>query len=67
MYAPPPGATDILGLEMAGTIGDRRVMALLAGGGYAEKVAVDERLLMDVPKSISLHQASAIPETWLTA
>lgn len=44
-----------------------RVMALLPGGGYAEYVAVPEELLMPVPPDLSLCQAAAIPETWLTA
>lgn len=44
-----------------------RVMALLPGGGYAEYVTVPEELLMPVPADLSLCQAAAIPETWLTA
>ena len=67
LYPPPPNTTDVLGLECAGRVGDRRVMALLPGGGYAEQVAVPESLLMDVPPNLSLRQAAAIPETWLTA
>lgn len=68
-----------MGLEVAGTVaalgpgakkgwklGDR-VMALLCGGGYAEYVAVPEELLMPVPPNLSLCQAAAIPEVWLTA
>lgn len=78
-YPPPPGASPIIGLEASGVIeslGDAcelgfavgdRVMALLAGGGYAEAVAVDERLLIKVPDGMDLKTAGAIPETWLTA
>ena len=44
-----------------------RVMTLLSGGGYAEYVAVPEELLMTVPPHLSLSQAAAIPEAWLTA
>eukprot|EP01062_Namystynia_karyoxenos_P002192 TRINITY_DN10774_c0_g1_i1.p2 TRINITY_DN10774_c0_g1~~TRINITY_DN10774_c0_g1_i1.p2 ORF type:complete len:377 (+),score=134.15 TRINITY_DN10774_c0_g1_i1:125-1132(+) len=74
-YPVPPGATDVLGLEMAGTVvrpGSRwgagdRVMALLSGGGYADYVSVPEELLMRIPQGYNLHQAAAIPETWLTA
>jgi NADPH:quinone reductase-like Zn-dependent oxidoreductase len=70
--------TDILGLEMAGEIietgqnvrgwrpGDR-VCALLAGGGYAEQVAVHQDMLMRIPDSWSFAQAAAVPEVWLTA
>eukprot|EP00656_Telonema_subtile_P049705 TRINITY_DN6240_c0_g1_i2.p2 TRINITY_DN6240_c0_g1~~TRINITY_DN6240_c0_g1_i2.p2 ORF type:complete len:164 (+),score=19.52 TRINITY_DN6240_c0_g1_i2:118-609(+) len=64
LYPPPKGETDILGLEASGTVvhsnsqrwkdGDR-VMTLLAGGGYADYVAVDEGLLMPVPTSMSLQ------------
>lgn len=77
-YPPPPGAPDILGLDMAGEItavganaqgwrvGDR-VCALLAGGGYAERVAVDQRLLLPVPSGWSLAEAACLPEVYLTA
>ncbi|XP_044022685.1 quinone oxidoreductase PIG3 isoform X1 [Siniperca chuatsi] len=79
LYPPPPGGSDIIGLEVAGTVDtlgsgvkrgwkpDDRVMALLCGGGYAEYVAVPEELLMPVPPNLTLGQAAAIPETWLTA
>jgi putative PIG3 family NAD(P)H quinone oxidoreductase len=78
LYPPPDGESEILGLECAGTVteigpeacrcapGDR-VMALLAGGGYAEEVACDEGVAMPVPAGLSLEQAAAIPEAWLTA
>lgn len=77
-YPPPPGAPQTLGLEMAGVVaaiapgvegwrpGDR-VCALLAGGGYAERVAVDQRLLLPVPPGWSLSRAAAVPEVFLTA
>lgn len=76
-YPPPPGAPDILGLEMAGTILDTggagqfavgdRVCALLSGGGYAERVAIDHRLLLPVPDDWPLTRAAALPEVFLTA
>ena len=75
-YPVPPGETDILGLEMSGTVvgggttkfpTNSKVMSLLGGGGYAEYVAVDENMLMPVPDGISLRVAAGIPETWLTA
>lgn len=78
-YPPPPGESEILGLEAAGTvekvgsdctgswkIGDK-VMALLTGGGYAEFVAVPEDILLPVPVGMSLTVAGGIPEVWLTA
>jgi putative PIG3 family NAD(P)H quinone oxidoreductase len=77
-YPPPPGVTDILGLEMAGTIAavggavqgwqpGERVMALLPGGGYAELAAVPQGLLMRLPEGWSFAQGAAVPEAWLTA
>lgn len=78
LYPPPPDASPILGLECAGTVrevgagvsgwrvGDR-VMALLSGGGYAEEVVVDAGSVMPVPASLSLEQAAALPEVFLTA
>uniref|UniRef100_A0A672HK14 Tumor protein p53 inducible protein 3 n=2 Tax=Salarias fasciatus TaxID=181472 RepID=A0A672HK14_SALFA len=79
LYPPPPGESDIIGLEVAGTVHtlgpgvmspwrpDDKVMALLSGGGYAEYVAVPEQLVMPVPSNLTLCQAAAIPEAWLTA
>uniref|UniRef100_A0A3P8STA4 Tumor protein p53 inducible protein 3 n=1 Tax=Amphiprion percula TaxID=161767 RepID=A0A3P8STA4_AMPPE len=79
LYPPPPGESDIMGLEVAGTVDslgpgvkmdwkpDDRIMALLRGGGYAEYVSVPEELLMSVPSNLTLSQAAAIPEAWLTA
>jgi tumor protein p53-inducible protein 3 len=78
MYPPPPGASPILGLECAGTVlevgegvagwrvGDR-AMALLAGGGYAEQVVVDAGSALHVPQRLSLEEAAAVPEVFLTA
>jgi len=77
-YPPPRGASDILGLECAGVVravqgdvgafrvGDR-VMALLAGGGYAERVVVPHGQVLAVPSGMSLEAAAAIPEAFLTA
>lgn len=77
-YPPPPGESDILGLEAAGTVervgpgstrwkvGDR-VMALLAGGGNAEFVPVNEDHLLPVDATMTFRDAAAIPEVWLTA
>ncbi len=77
-YPPPPGASSIPGLECAGVVdrlgegvegvrvGDR-VMALLAGGGQAEWVAVPAGQLMPVPANLTLEEAAAIPEAALTA
>lgn len=75
LYPPPPGATDILGLEMAGIVeeaagpwkkGDR-VMALLPGGGYAERVRLPADMAMPMPDNLSFTEAAAIPEVFLTA
>ncbi len=68
-YPPPPGESAILGLEGAGTVEGtgERVFFLLAGGGYAEKVAVDRRMLMSIPDGMGFEEAAAIPEAWLTA
>ncbi|EPA9110709.1 MAG: NAD(P)H-quinone oxidoreductase [Serratia liquefaciens] len=76
-YAPPPGASDIPGLEIAGVVvatgvdvqnyavGDS-VCALIAGGGYAEYCKVHESNALPVPKGFSLVEAAAIPETFFT-
>jgi putative PIG3 family NAD(P)H quinone oxidoreductase len=76
-YPPPPGAPPYPGLECSGTvsaIGDGvtkfkagdEVCALLAGGGYAEKVAVPEGQLLPQPKSATLTEAASFPETVCT-
>jgi putative PIG3 family NAD(P)H quinone oxidoreductase len=78
MYPPPPGASPILGLECAGivaAVGDGvtgwksgdRAMALLAGGGHAEQVVVDAGSALRVPDGLSLEEAAAVPEVFLTA
>jgi NADPH2:quinone reductase len=76
-YPPPPGASPIPGLEIAGTIiavgdgGDRgevgrQVCALVSGGGYAEYCLADARHCLPVPASLSLAEAAALPETLFT-
>jgi putative PIG3 family NAD(P)H quinone oxidoreductase len=74
-YAPPPGASPILGLELAGEVvepagewraGDR-IMAVVSGGGYAELAVVPAGMAMRIPESLSFEQAAAIPEAFLTA
>lgn len=76
-YPPPPGASDLLGLECSGRISavgegveDRQVgdevCALLAGGGYAEKVAVPAAQLLPLPHGVDLVTAAALPEVACT-
>ena len=74
-YAPPPGASPILGLELAGEVlqpagawqaGDR-IMAVVTGGGYAELAVVPVGMAMRIPSRLSFEQAAAIPEAFLTA
>jgi putative PIG3 family NAD(P)H quinone oxidoreductase len=76
-YPPPPGASDILGLEVSGTIAEvgsevtewsvgQPVCALLAGGGYAEYVAVPAEQVMPIPDGVGLHEAAALPEVACT-
>lgn len=76
-YPAPPGASDVLGLEIAGeveAVGDGverwrrgdRVCALLGGGGYAERAVVDARHLLPVPDGMDFIQAAALPETVCT-
>jgi putative PIG3 family NAD(P)H quinone oxidoreductase len=76
-YPPPPGASDLPGLEVAGeiaalgsnvsglSVGDK-VTALLAGGGYAEYAIAAAPLCLPVPSGISMVEAAAIPETFFT-
>lgn len=76
-YPPPPGASDIMGLEIAGEIvalgagvsgfkvGDR-VCALVAGGGYAEYAAVPQQQVLPIPAGMDFITAAAIPETYFT-
>ncbi|MGE8126448.1 NAD(P)H-quinone oxidoreductase [Methylobacterium sp. NPDC080182] len=76
-YPPPPGASDVLGLELAGIVealgpgagrfrtGDR-VMALVHSGAYAEWAVVDEAVALPVPEGLPAVEAGAIPETYFT-
>jgi putative PIG3 family NAD(P)H quinone oxidoreductase len=76
LYPPPPGASPVLGLECAGVVAEcgresgfapgDRVMALLAGGGYAELARADAGSVMRIPEHLDFAQAAAIPETFLT-
>ena len=78
LYPPPPGASDILGLECAGEIsalgsgvsqwrvGDR-VCALLAGGGYGETVVSHQDHVLPVPEGLDFFEAAALPEVFATA
>jgi len=77
LYPPPPGASEILGLEAAGevdavgegaarwVVGDR-VCALLGGGGYADYAVVDARHALPIPDGLDFVQAAALPETAFT-
>jgi NADPH:quinone reductase len=76
-YPPPPGASDLPGLEIAGEVvalgtgalrhklGDK-VMSLVAGGGYAQYCIAQDAQAMAVPAGLSMHEAGAIPETLMT-
>ena len=76
-YPPPPGASDLPGLEVAGvvaalgpnaarfSIGDK-VCSLVHGGGYAEYCSVDETIAQPIPGSLTYVEAAAIPETFFT-
>jgi putative PIG3 family NAD(P)H quinone oxidoreductase len=76
-YPPPPGASDLPGLEIAGEVvalgtgatkhklGDK-VMSLVAGGGYAQYCIAQDAQAMTVPASLSIQEAGAIPETLMT-
>lgn len=65
-YPPPPGASQYPGLECCGHVDGAQVCALLAGGGYAERVAVPSEHLLPVPKGISLQDAASLPEAACT-
>ena len=76
-YPPPPGAPDIIGMEVAGEVAELgpgaprwktgdTVCALIAGGGYAEYVAVDARHALPVPAGLDFVHAAALPETCFT-
>src|SRR4051794_29366485 len=76
-YPPPPGASDLPGLEVAGEVvavgpgaskhmlGDK-VMSLVAGGGYAQYCIAQDAQAMAVPSALSMLEAGAIPETLMT-
>ena len=76
-YPPPPGASDLPGLEVAGVVaavgsnakrhkvGDR-VMSLVAGGGYAQYCIAQDAQAMAVPPSLTMDEAGALPETLMT-
>jgi NADPH:quinone reductase len=76
LYPPPPGAPDILGLEIAGTVVEagegagtligKKVCALVAGGGYAEYCVAPAGTCFVVPEVLSLAEAAAMPETLFT-
>ena len=77
-YAPPPGASNILGLECSGTVSEvgeevgsfhvgDEVCALLAGGGYAEYVSVPAGQVLPKPRRLSMIEAAALPEVIATA
>ena len=77
-YPPPPGDSEVLGLEIAGTVsamgtaveglakGDR-VFGLVGGGGYAEQAVIDYRMAMPIPDEWTFEQAAAVPEVFFTA
>jgi NADPH:quinone reductase len=76
-YAPPPGASDIPGLEIAGEVvaagsgvawpgPGERVMALVAGGGYAEYCVAPAPQCLPIPPNLSMTEAGGIPETFFT-
>ncbi|MEM8743965.1 MAG: NAD(P)H-quinone oxidoreductase [Pseudomonadota bacterium] len=76
-YPPPPGASELPGLEISGevvttgpgvtrfNVGDK-VCALTSGGGYAEYCLADEPSVLPVPKGLSMEEAAALPETFFT-
>jgi putative PIG3 family NAD(P)H quinone oxidoreductase len=76
-YPPPPGASEIIGMEVAGevvAVGDSakgwkigdRAMALIPGGGYAEKAVAHYGSAMKIPAALSFEEAAGIPEVFLT-
>lgn len=77
LYPPPPGASDLPGLEVSGVVADigeavkrwkkgDEVCALLTGGGYAEYALADEGSVLPVPAGVSLEDAAGLPETMFT-
>jgi putative PIG3 family NAD(P)H quinone oxidoreductase len=78
LYPPPPGESNVMGLEAAGVIVEKgasvqrwqtgdSVFCLLGGGGYAEYVTAPQDMLMPIPGHLSFEQAAAIPEAFYTA
>lgn len=76
-YPPPPGASDVPGLEVSGVIAEvgphvtrwrvgDAVSALVAGGGYAERCLAPEGQCLPVPDGCAWHEAAALPETTFT-
>lgn len=76
-YPPPPGASEILGLEVAGIVSDvgagvsnvavgQPVCALLSGGGYAERVVVPARQVLPIPQGVNVEDAAGLPEAACT-
>jgi len=67
-YPPPPGASDILGLEVAGIIEEtgEEICALLSGGGYAEYVCTPRSQCLPLPQGLSFEEASVLPECVFT-
>lgn len=77
-YPPPPGASPILGLEIAGVIEEigsevtkwqhgSKIFGLVPGGGYAEYAVINEEMALPIPQNLDFIEASAIPEVFLTA
>lgn len=78
MYPPPPGASPVLGLEIAGMVaqvgngatkwkdGDK-VFGLIPGGGYGEFAVIHQDMAMEIPENFSFEQAASVPEVFLTA
>ncbi len=77
-YPPPPGESEILGLEIAGTVSaigsavqgfgeNDRVFGLVGGGGYAEQAVIDYRMAMVIPDDWRFEAAAAVPEVFFTA
>ena len=76
-YASPPEWPQWCGLEVAGVISEAeagssfklgdRVCALVGGGGYSEKIAVPEGMVIPIPDEMTMTQAASIPEVWCTA
>jgi putative PIG3 family NAD(P)H quinone oxidoreductase len=76
-YPPPPGASPVLGLEVAGRVAELgpgvtewkvgdQVTALVPGGGYAEYCVTSERHALPIPDGLSLAEAAGLPENWFT-